>query len=101
MTEIQQLRAAIAGLIGFAATAEQVLLAEAPAAESGTPTCWAASPVIAHNTEFRRQQVQRLQAIRRGETPPEFGEADHESAERYADLAELRASGRLTAVLGG
>jgi len=59
------LRAAVTGLIGVAAAAEQVLLAEsASAAMSGSPQRWAAQPVVAHNTEFRRQQVQRLRAVR-------------------------------------
>jgi hypothetical protein len=87
MTGTRQLRAAIAGLVGLAATEEQRLLAITPAAEEGTPGCWAALPVVAHNTEFRGQQVQRLRAIRRGAAPPEFGEADHQSAEIYAELA--------------
>ena len=72
----------------MAATAEQELLAEpepgrAPAAREH----WAALPVIAHNTEFRRQQVQRLRAIRAGQAPPEFAEVDHASAALYAELA--------------
>lgn len=86
MTDVQQLRAAITGLIGLAATEEQQLLSTAPAAEQGTPQHWAAKPLVAHNTEFRQQQLQRLRAIRRGETPPEFAEADHESADLYAAL---------------
>ena len=74
------LRTAVAGLIGLAATQEQQLLAVAPTGEVGSPARWAAVPLIAHNTEFRRQQVQRLTAIERGQTPPEFAEVDHESA---------------------
>jgi hypothetical protein len=84
MTDVPALRAAIAGLIGFAAGQEQVLLAAAPPGEQGDPSCWAALPLIAHNTEFRRQQVQRLRAIRSGQAPPEFAEVDHRSAEVYA-----------------
>lgn len=84
------LRAVVTGLIGVAAAAEQVLLAEAAsatAARCGDPRRWAAPPVVAHNTEFRRQQVQRLRAVRCGQTPPEFPEVDHHSAELYAELA--------------
>src|SRR5258708_28864493 len=64
-----------------------MLLAAAPAAEPGGPECWAALPVIAHNTEFKRQQVQRLQAVRPGQVPPEFAEIDHASAQTYRGYA--------------
>jgi hypothetical protein len=87
MTDIASLRAAIAGLISFAAGEEQVLLAAAPQDEAGSPSCWPALPVIAHNTEFRRQQVQRLRAIRSGQAPPEFADVDHGSAALYAELS--------------
>ncbi len=87
MTDIRRLRAAITGLIGFAATQEQVLLASVPAGEAGNPGQWAAIPVVAHNTVFRRQQVVRLTAIDAGETPPEFGDVDHDSADLYQELA--------------
>jgi len=73
MPDIGELRSAIIGLLGFAAAEEQMLLAVAPAAEPGSPQCWAAVPLVAHNTEFKRQQVQRLQAIERGQVPPDFG----------------------------
>jgi hypothetical protein len=81
------LRAAVTGLIGLAAMAEQVLLAEPESGAGGSAQCWAAVPVVAHNTEFRRQQVQRLRAIRTGQAPPEFAEVDHTSATLYAELA--------------
>ncbi len=72
MTGTDRLRAAVTGLIGMAATAEQELLAEPEQAVTGSAQHWAAMPVIAHNTEFRRQQVRRLRAIRAGQAPPEF-----------------------------
>lgn len=81
------LRRAVAGLIGLAATEEQRLAVQADPAEAGGPQRWAALPVIAHNTAFRRQQVIRLRAIRAGRTPPEFADIDHESGELYADLS--------------
>lgn len=87
MTDIKRLRAAITGLIGLAATEEQILLASAPAAQAGHPGQWAAIPVLAHNTGFRRQQVIRLNAIVQREIPPEFGEVDHASTELYRELA--------------
>jgi hypothetical protein len=81
------MRTAVVGLACFAAAQEQVLLAAAPPDEEGSPTRWAALPLIAHNTEFRRQQVLRLRAIRSGQAPPEFTEADHQSAALYAELS--------------
>jgi len=91
MTGVPALRAAIAGLISFAAGQEQVVLAAAPQAEPGDPSCWAALPLIAHNTEFRHQQVQRLRAIRTGQAPPEFAEVDHRSPDLYAELSAQHA----------
>jgi len=75
------------GLVGFAAVQEQLLVAGAPQAETGDASSWAALPIIAHNTEFKRQQLQRLRAIRSGQQPPEFAEADHRSAGLYAELS--------------
>jgi DinB superfamily len=86
------LRSAVTGLLGLAATEERMLLAQAPAGESGTPRCWAALPVLAHNAEFKDQQVQRLRAIGRGDTPPDFPEIDHGSAEVYRGYAALSAA---------
>lgn len=83
MTGIPERRVSIIGLLGLAAAEEQMLLAASPAAEQGSPRHWAAWPLVAHNTEFKRQQVQRLQAIIRGEVPPEFPQIDHTSAEVY------------------
>ena len=85
MTGDEGLRAAVTGLIGLAATAEQALLAEPQPADGGTDH-WAAAPLVAHITEFRRQQVQRLRAIRCGQVPPEFAEVDHTSIALYAEL---------------
>lgn len=38
---------------------------------------------MAHNTEFKAQQVTRLEAARDGENPPSFVEIDHTSEESY------------------
>jgi hypothetical protein len=86
-TSTASLRRAVTGLIGSAAAAEQRLAAGADAAEHGDPRCWAALPVIAHNTAFRQQQVIRLRAVRARQTPPDFADVDHESAALYADLS--------------
>lgn len=82
----ETLRTAVTGLIGLAATAEQELLAGRQPT-SGSAAHWAAAPLVAHNTEFRRQQVQRLRAIRCGQAPPEFADVDHASTALYAELS--------------
>jgi tetratricopeptide (TPR) repeat protein len=85
MNDTTALRAAVIGLIGFAALEEELLLAALPsrAPETGSPRRWAAAPIVAHNTEFKEQQVRRLAAIEKGETPPSFGEIDHSSKDVY------------------
>jgi len=90
--DILQLRTVIIGLLGFAAVEEELLLARAglAAGEAGSPSCWAAVPLVAHNTEFKRQQVQRLDAIRGGQAPPEFTEIDHASDEVYRSYSQGR-----------
>jgi hypothetical protein len=82
-----QLRAVLTGLAGHAATEEELLLAAAPAGEEGSPQRWAAVPLIAHNTEFKRQQAIRLAAVAAGTVPPGFGDIDHGSDEVYRRCA--------------
>ena len=83
MTGATELRAAVTGLIGLAAAEEEMLLASAPDGEDGSPDRWAATPLVAHNAEFRQQQVVRLNAVLRGGTPPDFAETDHRSPDAY------------------
>jgi len=83
MTRDCDLRGVITGLLSFAAAEEQILLAARDPAEPGDATNWAAVPLVAHNTEFKHQQVQRLEAIRLGRAPAEFPEVDHRSAQVY------------------
>jgi hypothetical protein len=107
MTDTRALREAITGLLGFTAVEEEMLLGTARqgAAGPGSPQCWAAIPLVAHNTEFKRQQVRRLEAIQRGETPPVFAEIDHRSDEVYRRYSQqqagqvARASRAVTAAL--
>jgi hypothetical protein len=107
MNDTLALRTAITGLISSTAVEEELLLATIPyaAAEQGNPRSWSAAPLIAHNTEFKRQQVQRLDAIRRGQTPPAFAEIDHRSDEVYRSYSQqpadqvARASREITAAL--
>jgi hypothetical protein len=85
-----QLRSALVGLIGFAAVEDELLLAAArisSSPEDGRPDSWAALPLVAHNTGFKRQQVIRLRAIRAGKTPQTFADFDHRSPEVYQRYA--------------
>jgi hypothetical protein len=91
VTPAGHLRTVVTGLLAFAAAQELELLVSRPGPESGTAARWAAAPLIAHNTEFKRQQVQRLESIRAGTTPPEFGEIDHLSDAVYQACAALPA----------
>jgi hypothetical protein len=88
--DARRLKSAITGLVGFAAAEEQVLLTAASPDAEGSARQWAALPVVAHNTEFKAQQVERLLAIRQGRVPEEFAEVDHTSAESYARYASRR-----------
>jgi tetratricopeptide (TPR) repeat protein len=89
MSDTLRLRTAIIGLIGFAAVEEEMLLTVATASgpEEGSAHHWAAVPLIAHNAELKGQQVQRLEAIAQGETPPVFAEIDHSGNEVYRRYA--------------
>lgn len=87
MTTTGQLRAAIIALLSLASAEEQMLLATIPEAEAGSAQCWAALPLVAHNTEFKHQQAVRLRAIALGVAPAEFAEVDHSSAELYRSYA--------------
>jgi hypothetical protein len=84
MTTASGLRAAVIGLTAFAALEEELLLASAAdSTDPGSAERWAAVPLVAHNTEFRCEQVHRLGAIRRGVEPLEFPQIDHRSAGVY------------------
>jgi hypothetical protein len=84
------LRETLAGLVSFAAAEETMLLTRAPCREaSGDADLWAARPTIAHNSEFRCEQVQRLIAIRWGSEPPDFPRVDHAAPDAYRRYAEV------------
>ena len=89
MIAAAQLRAVVTGLIAFAAAEEELLLAAARSevADSGTERRWAAAPTIAHNTEFKAQQRERITAVLAGCAPPAFGEIDHRSSAVYRGYA--------------
>ncbi len=83
MSDTRPLRAAISGLLSFAAAEEQTLLAALADGEGGSPDRWAAVPLVAHNNQFKDQQAERIVSLRSGRVPPTFTEVDHSSAEVY------------------
>jgi hypothetical protein len=89
MNTTAPLRTVVAGLIAFAAAEEEMLLAAAACniTESGNERRWAAVPTIAHNTEFKAQQAERITAVLAGCAPPAFGEIDHRSPAVYGRYA--------------
>jgi len=89
---VRQLRAAVTGLVGFAAAEEQALLAARDSSEPGTAAHWAAAPLVTHNTEFKQHQVERLRAISSGAVPPDFGEIDHAAPDVYRGYASQEAA---------
>jgi hypothetical protein len=89
VNDTRPLRAAVAGLLSFAAAEEQALLAATPEGEEGSPDRWAAAPLVAHNNQFKIQQAERLTALRSGHVPPAFAEVDHSSPEVYRGYCAL------------
>lgn len=94
MNDARALRTVITGLLGFAAAEEEMLLTAVAAAgagdgdgDAGGPHRWAAVPLLAHITEFKSQQSERVRATVSGQSPPEFGDIDHESPTVYAAYA--------------
>ena len=89
MSTAEQLRAVVVGLIAFAAAEEEMLLASAASdvADPGNERRWAAVPTVAHNTEFKAQQAERITAVLTGCAPPTFGEIDHRSPAVYGRYA--------------
>jgi len=98
VSTIAQLRTIVTGLIALAAAEEEMLLSSAASdtADSGNERRWAAVPTVAHNTEFKAQQTERITAVLTGCAPPTFGEIDHRSPAvygRYAARTALAAAG--------
>jgi len=80
------LRRAVTGLLSFAAAEEQALLAAdgfGPGSGGGSPDCWAAVPLVAHNNQFKEQQAERIRCVLGGQVPAAYGEIDHSSEEVY------------------
>ncbi|HEU5393099.1 MAG TPA: hypothetical protein VFV73_45175 [Streptosporangiaceae bacterium] len=80
------LRRAVTGLLSFAAAEEQALLAAdgfGPGSGGGSPDCWAAVPLVAHNNQFKDQQAERIRCLLEHRVPPAYGEIDHASEQVY------------------
>jgi hypothetical protein len=77
----------LSALLGYVYACEQTLLAEQlPVAERsdvGSPQRWNARAILAHNADFRREQVIRLRHVADGTEPPGFPRLDHRDPEVY------------------
>jgi hypothetical protein len=89
MSATAPLRTLVTGLIAYAAADEEMLLAAADVADPGDERRWAAAPTVAHNTEFKAQQAERITAVLAGGAPPDFGEIDHRSPAVYRRYAAV------------
>ena len=90
MKDARALRTVITGLLGLAAAEEEMLLTAVLSGgdgEAGGPRQWAAVPLLAHITEFKFQQSERVRALLSSQTPPEFADIDHASPRVYAAYA--------------
>jgi hypothetical protein len=84
-------KARLAALLGYVQACEQRLLADLPPAERSAPGSaqrWSAHALLAHNTDFRREQVVRLRAAAAGVEPPAFPQVDHTDPEAYRLCSE-------------
>jgi hypothetical protein len=90
MADTRILRAAVVGLIRRAAMEDELLLLTTSGRDdAGDAHHWAPVPTVAHNTHFKREQVSRLEAVLRRETPKEFAAVDHTSDATYRAFAAL------------
>jgi hypothetical protein len=88
MTDARTLKAAIVGMIRLAAMEDELLLLSTSGHDDvGDAHHWAPVPTVAHNTQFKREQVSRLEAVLRREMPPEFAAVDHTSDATYRAFA--------------
>jgi tetratricopeptide (TPR) repeat protein len=99
MNNIRPLRSVIVGLFGFAAAEEEMLLTADIEGPSG-PDRWAAVPLVAHTTEFKLQQLERISAARSGQSPPAYAEIDHSSTAIYSAYAARSAVDGVRALSG-
>ncbi|MGA7172398.1 MAG: hypothetical protein WCB86_05815 [Candidatus Dormiibacterota bacterium] len=86
-----ELRESVTAMVRLVAGAEEAaLLGESASSRArlGSAQAWTLRATIAHNTEFKAQQVIRLKAAAERDTPPSFMEIDHSSAEVYQRFSE-------------
>ena len=113
MRDARHVRAVIAGLLGFASAEEEMLASGSGSGSGGPdggagggagggpgggagggpdgPDRWGAVPLLAHITEFKAQQSERIEATLSRRTPPAFADIDHSSAAVYAAYASRAA----------
>jgi hypothetical protein len=78
-------------MVRLVAGAEEAALLGESASELvplGSPQAWTLRATVAHNTEFKAQQVIRLKASADRDTPPSFTEIDHTAADVYQRFSE-------------
>jgi hypothetical protein len=94
MSTTAQLRTLVTGLIASAAAEEEMLLAAGvpDLTDPGDERRWAAAPTVAHNTEFKAQQAERVTAVLTGSVPPTFDDIDHRSPAVYRRYAGASAA---------
>jgi hypothetical protein len=68
---------------------ELLLISAVDRDDAGSAQRWAALPTVAHNAQFKREQVIRLEAVLHHETPPTFTAIDHTSETTYRAFAEM------------
>jgi hypothetical protein len=71
----------LAALLGYVQGCERALLFDPQqplvSQSGGNPSRWSAPALMAHNADFRREQLERLRAVAAGVEPPEFPAVNH------------------------
>jgi hypothetical protein len=90
MTDGRVLKTAIVGLLRCAAMEDELLLiATSDHDGAGSARSWTPLATIAHNTQFKREEVTRLEAVLDREAPPDFAVIDHADERTYRGFAAL------------
>jgi len=80
------LQFAVISMLELARAGEREFVAGLPDNErdaAGSPESWSAKAMLAHVTDFKRQQVVRLECIQHGEELPGFPAVDHADSAVY------------------
>jgi tetratricopeptide (TPR) repeat protein len=73
-------RAAVVEMLDLAREEERAFVAGLTGEERddpGSPSSWSAKALLAHITDFKQQQVVRVECLVRGEQAPDFASVDH------------------------